>query len=216
MKTRNIAIMMFCFFACAAVLVALNIRAKMNGNDLESQWESTIEDLYDSSSTAYIHSMRYGSYARQAAIENDHARKSLFLALAYSEQVHEQMCARAAQLFGGNYTPPYYGADISTTTNENLSRSIASAHSRHRLSQGSAATRALKSGNRYAARILIWIDGSNRRHIELLEHSQNQNPTTSQSRGYLVCPKCGNIYRTSSYDIYCPFCQTHYSDFKQF
>lgn len=216
MKPRNIAIMMFCFFVGAAVLITLHIRSNMSGKSVESQWKATIDDLCDNSSTAYIQSLRYDSYARQAAIENDPSRKNLFLALAYSERVHEQMCARAAQLFGGDYTPPYGGAEISTSTIENLSRSLASAYTRHNLTQGSAATRAIKSGNRYVARILIWIDGSNRRHIELLEHSQNQTDPTTQNRGYLVCPKCGNIYHSSSYDIYCPFCQTHHTDFKRF
>ena len=213
MKLRNILIMIFCFFAGAALLVTLHLRSKIAGRSLESEWEATLDDLYDSSSSAHIQSLRYNSYASQAAAEGDLSREQLFLALAHSEHIHEQMCARAAQLFGGNYVAPYGGADISTSTDENLKRSITTAISRHHLSQGAAATRAIDSGNRYVARILIWIDGSNRRHIELLEQADN-SPTTNA--GYLVCPKCGNTYHTDSYDIYCPFCQTHYTDFKRF
>ena len=213
MKPHNIAILAFCFFAGAALLVTLHTRTQIAGKTLESEWETTLEDLYDNSSTAHIQSRRYDSYAAQAASENDTASEQLFRALAYSELIHEQMCAKAAQLFGGDYVAPYSGADISTTTTENLKRSIASAHTRHNLSKGNAATRALESGNRYVARILIWIDGSNRRHIELLEQADN-NPSTEA--GYLVCPKCGNTYHTESYDVYCPFCQTHYTDFKRF
>ena len=207
--------MLFCFFAGVALLVTLRTRTKIAGRSIEEEWKTTIEDLNDNSSTAHIQSLRYDSYAVQAAAEDDTSRRKLFLALAHSERIHEQMCIRAAQLFGGEYVAPYGGADISTTTDENLKRSIASAHTRHNLSQGSAATRAIESGNRYVARIMIWIDGSNRRHIELLEQADN-TPSDLNDTGYLVCPKCGNTYHTSSYDIYCPFCQTHHSDFKRF
>ena len=141
------------------------------------------------------------------------AFKSLFLALAHSERIHEQMCAYAAELFGGEYITPQKTVATTASTNENLSRSIASARTRHISSRGSAATRAIESDNRYAARILLWIDGSNRRHIELLEHA---NSSHLANIGYLVCPKCGNTYHSESYDIYCPFCQTHHSDFKRF
>ncbi len=214
MKPHNIALMIFFFFAGAALLVALRMQSKMDGNTLESRWKTTIEDLYDNSSTAHIRSLRYDSYAHQAAAENDPSREQLFLALAHSERIHEQMCARAAQLFGGSYVAPYAGADISTSTDENLKRSLAATRTRHNLSQGKAATRAIENGNRYVARILIWIDGCNRRHLELLEESHNHGKELGS--GYLVCPKCGNVYNTSIYDVYCPFCQTHYTDFTRF
>lgn len=213
MKTRNIAIIIFCFFCGAALIATLHIRSKISGRSLELQWKATLDDLDTHSSAAHIQSLRYDSYARQAATENDHTRQKLFLALAHSERIHEQMCKHATELFGGNYSAPYAGADLSTTTAENLRRSIDSARSQHSSSQGSAATRAIESGNRYVARILIWIDGCNRRHIELLEHAYD---SLTASTGYLVCPKCGNTYHTESYDRYCPFCQTHHSDFKRF
>lgn len=216
MKPRNIAIMIFCFFVGAALIVTMHIQSKINGNSLESQWQTTIEDLNEESSSAHIQSLRYDSYARQAAAENDYSREQLFLALAHSERIHEQMCVRAIQLFGGDYVAPYTGADISTSTDENIKRSIASTRTRHHLTHGQAATRAIESGNRYVARIFIWIDGSNRRHIELLEESYGANVATLHDMGYLVCPKCGNVYHTSSYDRYCPFCHTPHTDFKRF
>lgn len=216
MKSRNIAIMVFCLFAGTALLVTIYTRSKLAGQALESEWKSTIEDLCDNSTSAHIQSLRYTSYATQAAREDDTLNEQLFRALAYSELIHERMCAKAAELFGGEYTSPHSEADISTTTEENLKRSISSARIRHNLTQGEAASRAIESGNRYVARILIWIDGSNRRHIELLERADNADSESSKDAGYLVCPKCGNIYHTASYDIYCPFCQTHYSDFKRF
>ena len=222
MKPRNIAIMFFCIFAAAALLATLHVRSQMEGRSMESQWQTTIDDLQTASSAAYIQSLHYDAYARQAAIDHDASREHLFPALAQSERIHEQMCARALKLFGSSYTPPeattYSTTDTDTaaTTAGNLSHTLTSVRTRHRLSQGSAATRAIESGNRYVARIFIWIDGSNRRHIELLEHSGRRSSPSEGIMEYLVCPKCGNIYHTASYDIYCPFCRTHYSDFKRF
>ena len=216
MKSHNIVIITFCLLAGTVLLATTYTRSQLAGQALESEWRSTIEDLCDNSSSAYIQSQRYNSYAAQAAREDDAASEQLFRALAYSEIIHERMCAKAAQLFGGEYTTPTDDTDLSTTTDENLKRCIASARTRHDLTQGGAATRAIESGNRYVARILIWIDGSNRRHIELLERAENAESGQSIDVGYLVCPKCGNVYHTASYDTYCPFCQTHYSDFKKF
>lgn len=217
MKGHNIVIMIFCLLAGTALLVTIYTRSQLAGQALESEWESTIEDLYDNSAAAHIQGQRYNSYADQAAREANTSSERLFRALAHSELIHEQMCAKAAQLFGGEYTAPANSIDNSTTTDENIKRSISSARTRHNLTQGSAATRAIENGNRYVARILIWIDGSNRRHIELLEQADRKGSEfTNYSTGYLVCPKCGNTYHTASYDTYCPFCQTHYSDFKKF
>lgn len=216
MKPRNIAIMMFCFFTSAALLVTLHLRSQMSGKTFESQWETTLQDLNSTSSAALLQSLHYDNYARQAAAEDDPSRKKLFLALAHSQRIHSQMCARAIKLFGGNDSTPPTPTLTTSYTTQNLAHSITSAHARHNASQGNAATRAIESGNRYVARIFIWIDGCNRRHIELLEHSNQQDDNAPNDIGYLVCPKCGNTYHTASFDVYCPFCRTHYSDFKRF
>ncbi|MBE6210188.1 MAG: rubrerythrin family protein [Rikenellaceae bacterium] len=216
MKPRNIVIMIFCLFAGAAMIVTLHIRSKMSDNTLESQWQTTTADLHSAGTAAHARSIQYDTYARQAAIEQLPSHEQLFLALAHSERIHEQMCAKAAHLFGSKTTPGTETSTLTTSTPENLARSLASARTHHRLSKGNATTRALNNGNRYVARIFIWIDGSNRRHIELLEKAYNRTTGTPENGGYLVCPKCGNTYHTSSYDAYCPFCHTHHSDFKRF
>ncbi len=193
--------------------MAMYARSKIREQTLDSQWEETLDDLYTHSEASHLRNWYYASYAEQAATEGDRSRRDLFLALAHSTRIHEQMCTEAIRILGGDAFTPHDGIRYATSTHENLKRSIASARTHLRLSRSSATARAIKGGNRYVARILIWIDGCNRRHIELLERSLLNS---TGDVGYSVCPKCGNTYCNECYDVYCPFCQTHCEEFELF
>ena len=73
MKSHNIVIITFCLLAGTVLLATTYTRSQLAGQALESEWKSTIEDLCDNSSSAYIQSQRYNSYAAQAAREDDAA-----------------------------------------------------------------------------------------------------------------------------------------------
>lgn len=60
-------------------------------------------------------------------------------------------------------------------TDENMRRSIAHEHRRLGKPRGAAVERAIAAGNYYVARIFIWIEGTDRRHIELLENSLRES-----------------------------------------
>ena len=103
-------------------------------------------------------------------------------------------------------------------TKDNLRRSLDDERSRLETECGAAVGRAIDARNYYTARILIWIDGTNRRHIELLERclANTENDEKCDGCEYTVCPVCGNIYEAENCDTYCPLCRTHRSEFESF
>ena len=180
--------------------------------------ELIIEDLnlYSTASRRLRH--RYECYADRASADGNRTAAGLFSALARSERIHENACARAVSLLKGECRQsPVDDFDI-TDTRGNLRRSLDDERSRFSSRQGSAVRRAIDAGNYYTARILIWIDGTDRRHIELLERCIDLDDRGERCDGseYHVCPICGNIYEAGNCDAYCPLCRTHCSEFECF
>lgn len=199
--------------AVASITVAVNIDTRMHRYDGD-RWETAVEYLNECSAAAHVQSIRYESYAERADTDKARGTARLFRALAHSERVHERICAHASRMFNGEYTPPTVMVKVNTPTRANIEKSLAYERRRLDVSAGLAAKRAIDAGNRYIARLMIWIDGSNRRHIEFLEKLSDSN--SDDDIKYGVCPNCGNMYEDRNCDIYCPFCQTHSSEFAVF
>lgn len=212
-------------FVCASITVVIILCAvtaclQPNGRRGDNgRRAAVIEDLTEYSTSARTLHSRYESYAERASKEENRLAAGLFHALAHSKRIHENSCSRAIEMLGGHYAPSAIAAFTVRSTSENLRRSIADERRRLDSLHGSAVTRAIVSGNNYAARILIWIDGCNRRHIEMLERclrEEGNDSLCSSGREYGVCPTCGNLYEGDDCDTYCPFCRTHRSQFARF
>ena len=72
--------------------------------------------------------------------------------------------------------------------------------------------RALATGNRYAARVLIWSKAGDVRHRALMARYIATGETGHEA-GYRICPVCGNIYAAEYCDPFCPQCQTDGREF---
>ncbi len=177
-------------------------------------WIETIADLDDCCRRKHVKAVQYDHFARLAEQEQIDRPCLLFRALACSERLQEENCARVIVHLGGHYTAPERIVLFHSTTTGNMERSAA--YERRMLEEFHCAAigRALDRGNRYAARILIWAAAADMRHIALLEHCDTCR-TTPQS-GYMVCPRCGNIYELDYCDSYCPFCMTEGNKFIRF
>ena len=179
--------------------------------------ENLSRDLGDYSSSSHLRRFAYERYADRASLEGDRAAAGLFSALARSEQVHETSCRRAAELFDVKCDRTSAIPVPVGTTGENLLASIAVERERLGNPRGVAVKRAVDCGNYYVARTFIWIDATNRRHIELLEHRLATHPNDSlPCSHYRVCPGCGNIYEGENYDAWCPLCRTHHGSFESY
>ena len=177
-----------------------------------------IDDLNRYSASSCELCRRYEHYADRASADGNRMAAGLFSALARSERIHENACLKAASLLNGKCrTSPPAGIEV-TDTKSNLQRSLNDERSRLSSLQGSAAEHAIDARDFYTARILIWIDGTNRRHIELIERCLQLAEREEPCDGgiYHVCPVCGNVYEAGNCDIYCPICRTRSSEFECF
>ena len=212
-------------FVCASITVVIILCAATaclqydgkHGNQHRST--ATVEDLTEYSAAARTLQSRYEGYAERASQDGNRLAAGLFRALAHSSRIHENSCVKALEILGGRYKPSAVAAFAVRSTQDNLQRSIADAYRRLDTLRGAAVTRAIASGNNYAARIFIRIDGCTRRNIEMLERCLREDDNDSlrrNGREYEVCPTCGNPYEADNCDVYCPFCHTHRSQFARF
>lgn len=236
-------------FAAAALAQALLAPSCMHAPVSESARHADVltADLDACRTAARERRSCYEHYAEQADAERCARAASLFRALARSEHLHEQACMRAAVFFGLESDRMPCAAvplpEVSTTA-DNLHRSIDDEQRRLGTPRGSATARAIAAGNYYIARTFIWIDGTNRRHIELLEECLRNLPphdaavgdngadngtvaagaSAGVSRGvarageccYCLCPACGNVWLSDDCDAYCPLCRTPHASFESF
>lgn len=177
--------------------------------------DAVAADLTDYTNGSHLQRCRYQHYADRASAEGNRTAAGLFSALARSEHIHEDACTRVSSLVGGECRPNISAAFAIASTDENLRLSIEDERLRLTERRGEPATRAIESGNHYIARILIWVDGTNRRHIELLERCLSAAEGCGACE-YEVCPVCGNVYESECCDDYCPLCRTHRSQFEYF
>ena len=175
-------------FAAAALAQALLAPSCMHAPVSESARHADVltADLDACRTAARERRSCYEHYAEQADAERCARAASLFRALARSEHLHEQACMRAAVFFGLESDRMPCAAvplpEVSTTA-DNLHRSIDDEQRRLGTPRGSATARAIAAGNYYIARTFIWIDGTNRRHIELLEECLRNLPPQDAAVG---------------------------------
>lgn len=206
--------------ALTAITLAVMTTACLRGfapkNDEEAN-RIVIDDLNEYTRLSHLQRCRYERYADRASTEGNRTAAGLFSALARSEHIHENACTRAVGLLKGECRPQNLAAFQIADTKENLRRSLDDERSRLGSDRGAAASRAIDAHNYYTARIIIWIDGTNRRHIELLERCLlAEDNGECDGCEYTVCPVCGNIYEAENCDTYCPLCRTHRSEFESF
>ena len=89
--------------------------------------------------------------------------------MAHAERLQEYNCANAIVRLGGRYAPPERVTVFHGTTDDNLRRSIDFARRPPEGLHADDIERALQSGNRYAARVLIWARSGDMRHLALME-----------------------------------------------
>ena len=160
--------------------------------------------------------MQYDNFAAIAAGESRPDAERLFRAMAFSERLQEHNCAQAILRLGGSYTPPVRIVLFGGTTDDNLERSIG--YERRNLGErhGTEIGRALRKGNRYAARMLIRASAADLRNAALMERCRSAGSDGPDSCRFFVCPECGNIYAAEHLDYYCPICLTGRERFVRF
>ena len=180
-----------------------------------SPHETVVEDLADCCRRKHVKSVQYDHFARLADGEQEASMGNLFRALAYSERIQEQQAALAILRLGGRYVPPKRVVVFRGPTAGNLERSILYERRSEDTLYYHQIHRHLHSGNRLAARALIWATTIDRRHRNLLETTRI-GVTSERVRHYTVCPHCGNTYLLEEQDPYCPHCLTDSRFFVQF
>lgn len=215
-RTATIYALSLCF-AAAGVSCLSGISRGSRESDRDPS--SVLDDLSAYAAASRTQCYRYEHYAERASVDGQRSAAGLFRALARSERIHEYACNRAAEIAGGRCEPPAATAFDIADTRKNMRRSLSDESTRLGASRGGAATRAISAGNYYAARVLIWIDATNRRHMEILErflYIHNRDSLAVVRCEYAVCPVCGNIYEADNCDAYCPICRTPRSSFESF
>lgn len=215
MKARPIIILML--FAASIVILAWLFYATTHSKHKEkvSPWRETITDLNECSRAKHVKSAQYNHFATIADQEKELTAARLFRAMALSAGIQEHNCVQALTRLGGTYTPPTKVVVFNGTTPNNLSRSIAYERQRQKELQGAPSGRAMDANNRYAARVLIWADAGDLRHIFFMEQC-GHTPRQRDSVVFAVCPVCGNMYEKVYCAHYCPLCLTSQSDFVWF
>ena len=216
MKLRLVLILML-FAASAGILVWLYCAATRTPRVPQaSPWSETLADLDACCRRKHVKSVQYDNFAAIAAGESRRDAERLFRAMAFSERLQEHDCAEVIVHLGGSYTPPVRIILFGGTTDDNLERSIAYELRSLGERQGAEIDRAMRKGNRYAARILARAAASDRRNAALMEYCRRIGRHHPDSCRFFVCPECGNLYAAEYRDYYCPFCLTGSERFVRF
>lgn len=212
MKLRPFLILML-FVVSTGILVWIYI-ATTRPQPPPAPRAATLTDLDACGRRKHIKSVQYDHFAEIASDEHIADAERLFHALAHAERVQENNCARAILRLGGNYAPPTKVSVFHGTTDNNLERSIAYERQLLNSTVSAEIDRAVASGNRYAARVMIWARAGDLQHVILMERSRRGE--TRMTAFYLVCPVCGNLYSSDYTAPHCPHCLTDGRRFVRF
>ena len=154
-------------------LAVLRGGARAPGRRKAPPWAETLADLDACCRRKHVKSVQYDNFAAIAAGESRPDAERLFRAMAFSERLQEHNCAQAILRLGGSYTPPVRIVLFGGTTDDNLERSIG--YERRNLGErhGAEIGRALRKGNRYAARMLIRASAADLRNAALMERCRS-------------------------------------------
>lgn len=169
MKGRPLLVLLL-FAASAVILAGMYYSATREGTTTrQDKWAGVLSDLDACSRRKHVKSAQYDHFAGIARQEREHDAERLFRAMAHAERLQEYNCANAIVRLGGRYAPPERVTVFHGTTDDNLRRSIDFARRPPEGLHADDIERALQSGNRYAARVLIWARSGDMRHLALME-----------------------------------------------
>ena len=169
MKGRPLLVLLL-FAASAVILAGMYYAATREGTTTrQDKWAGVLSDLDACSRRKHVKSAQYDHFAGIARQEREHDAERLFRAMAHAERLQEYNCANAIVRLGGRYAPPERVTVFHGTTDDNLRRSIDFARRPPEGLHADDIERALQSGNRYAARVLIWARSGDMRHLALME-----------------------------------------------
>lgn len=169
MKGRPLLILLL-FAASAVILAGMYYAATRKGTTTrQDKWAGVLSDLDACSRRKHVKSAQYDHFAGIARQEREHDAERLFRAMAHAERLQEYNCANAIVRLGGRYAPPEHVTVFRGTTDDNLRRSIDFARRPPEGLHADDIERAMQSGNRYAARVLIWARSGDMRHLALME-----------------------------------------------
>ncbi|WP_237958901.1 rubrerythrin family protein [Alistipes finegoldii] len=169
MKGRPLLVLLL-FAASAVILAGMYYAATREGTTTrQDKWAGVLSDLDACSRRKHVKSAQYDHFAGIARQEREHDAERLFRAMAHAERLQEYNCANAIVRLGGRYAPPEHVTVFRGTTDDNLRRSIDFARRPPEGLHADDIERALQSGNRYAARVLIWARSGDMRHLALME-----------------------------------------------
>ena len=169
MKGRPLLVLLL-FAASAVILAGMYYAATREGTTTrQDKWAGVLSDLDACSRRKHVKSAQYDHFAGIARQEREHDAERLFRAMAHAERLQEYNCANAIVRLGGRYAPPEHVTVFRGTTDDNLRRSIDFARRPREGLHADDIERALQSGNRYAARVLIWARSGDMRHLALME-----------------------------------------------
>lgn len=169
MKGRPLLVLLL-FAASAVILAGMYYAATREGTTTrQDKWAGVLSDLDACSRRKHVKSAQYDHFAGIARQEREHDAERLFRAMAHAERLQEYNCANAIVRLGGRYAPPEHVTVFRGTTDDNLRRSIDFARRPPEELHADDIERALQSGNRYAARVLIWARSGDMRHLALME-----------------------------------------------
>ena len=169
MKGRPLLVLLL-FAASAVILAGMYYAATREGTTTrQDKWAGVLSDLDACSRRKHVKSAQYDHFAGIARQEREHDAERLFRAMAHAERLQEYNCANAIVRLGGRYAPPEHVTVFRGTTDDNLRRRIDFARRPPEGLHADDIERALQSGNRYAARVLIWARSGDMRHLALME-----------------------------------------------
>ena len=169
MKGRPLLVLLL-FAASAVILAGMYYAATREGTTTrQDKWAGVLSDLDACSRRKHVKSAQYDHFAGIARQEREHDAERRFRAMAHAERLQEYNCANAIVRLGGRYAPPEHVTVFRGTTDDNLRRSIDFARRPPEGLHADDIERALQSGNRYAARVLIWARSGDMRHLALME-----------------------------------------------
>ena len=163
-----------------------------------------VEDLEACCSRKHIRAAQHELYATVAREEAQEGARRLFRAIAEAERAQELYCAEAIGKLGGEYQPPRQVILLRGSTLDNLQQSALAEDSTTLTEAHHRICHHLTSGSRLVAQALIWVAAA--------EGRERQQALRLLSAGspievvYLVCPRCGNLYRAGEEDLFCPHC----------
>ena len=184
MKGRPLLVLLL-FAASAVILAGMYYAATREGTTTrQDKWAGVLSDLDACSRRKHVKSAQYDHFAGIARQEREHDAERLFRAMAHAERLQEYNCANAIVRLGGRYAPPEHVTVFRGTTDDNLRRSIDFARRPREGLHADDIERALQSGNRYAARVLIWARSGDMRHLALMETCRRYFKTTGRRISY--------------------------------